>query len=249
MYLLASAIFVTSAATAQGTRLGVDGGINMANLTSGYEGVNTSNQIKVGLNVGAFADIPLGAHLSVQPGLRYSLKGGKVEYSKTETGANSSYMQTENKLALHYAELPVNLVYTFGNEASRSKVFVGLGAYFAVLFDAEEKYKIKYRNGLGAPTMEYKGLTEDLKIGNNDGYNNIKRTDYGAQAFVGYKLNNSWFVKAGGQAGFEKLRTGSYRSTINGVTTTGKAYQENNYVFFLNIGYLFGNGGGKTQAN
>ena len=237
---------LTGSAMAQGVKLGIDGGLNLANLASQWEGETVSGQIKVGANLGVFANIPLGSAIAIQPGIRYSLKGSKYDSRQTVfygTNLQNTY-EAENNLALHYAEIPLNFVYTFGSDDSRSKFFVGLGPYVAFLLDAEEKFKIKDKaNPQGAPALPEDGIS-DLKIGNDEGRNNLKRTDYGGQAFVGYKLNNSWFLKAGGQMGFEEIR---YEQVQN--AGFGESFQRNNFVFFLNVGYMFGGGKAKTEAN
>lgn len=247
MYLIAGALMITGSAMAQGVKLGVDAGVNLANLANQWEGETVSGQIKVGANAGVFANIPLGGHVAIQPGLRYSLKGSKIEFGYD--GLNGAHFEREDKLALHYAEIPLNFVYNFGSKDSKSKFFVGAGPYLAILLDAEEKGNTKRTTGSGHTIEKETEFVSDLNIGNDAGYNNLKRTDYGAQAFVGYKLNNSWFVKAGGQMGFEEIRYENVAADAVEGYKGGETFQRNNYVFFLNVGYMFGGMKDKTAAN
>ncbi len=244
-FLIAGATATTT--MAQRVSLGVEAGINLANLANQYEGETVSGQIKVGFNGGLFANIPVSRNLSIQPGVKYSLKGS--QYTRNTDSAGStllggiSHYESKNKLSLHYVEIPVNFVYTFGKEGSPSKFFVGAGPYVSFLVNAQERYKLKETLSNGQTADDVNGIA-NLEIGNNTGFDNLKRTDYGAQAFIGYKLNNNWFVKAGGQAGFQEIRYDKVEPNVSSSNPKNKigtqSFQKNNYLFFLDIGYMFG---------
>lgn len=78
-------------------RLGVEGGIDMAN----FVGTNVSDIFasRLGFVAGVFADLPLIPSLTLQPEILYEQKGGKYNGTAYE---------------LNYVEVPVLLDVTFG---------------------------------------------------------------------------------------------------------------------------------------
>ena len=77
-------------------RLGVEGGINLANLNGANVGDAFAS--RVGLAGGAFLGLPLGPSLELQPELLYEQKGGKFN---------------GNAYQLNYVEVPILLDITF----------------------------------------------------------------------------------------------------------------------------------------
>jgi len=73
------AIAQESGTGGSGVRLGVEGGINLANLN----GANVNDEVgsRLGFVGGAFLGLPLGPTLSLQPEILYSQKGGKYNGS------------------------------------------------------------------------------------------------------------------------------------------------------------------------
>lgn len=234
-YLLPIALFLSGHTIAQNIQLGVDGGVNLSNLANKWEGEVVSGENKVGFNAGVFANIVLGDIVSVQPSLRYSMKGSKVSYAYSNSDLSYS---RESNLSLHYIELPVNLVFSVSGNSRPSGVFVGIGPYAAVLVDAKEKYSEELKPSVGGDVRIVRDRSADLKIGSHDGIEYLRRMDYGGQAFVAYKWNNV-MLKLGGQMGFAQLRYNNVKPVNSGLRG-GETFQRNNYVFFLNVGFLFG---------
>jgi hypothetical protein len=230
IYLCSAAILTLACGATAQIRIGGEAGINLNNLLDHYQGETVSNQIKVGWHAGFLADIGLGGHLAVQPGLRFSMKGGEETMSNTEN-VGTGYVQTEtkDKITLDYIELPVNVVYKFG--ASGNGFMIGVGPYLAYCVHAEDKYKSKVvtaLNGENPQEIVDEGVV-DLEIGNNKDEDNIKALDYGAQAFVGYQLPMGLFVKGGGQFG------------LANILPQGSAdFKSKNYNFYFTLGYLLG---------
>ena len=52
----------------QKTRVGVSGGITIANMTGTVGGVKLNDDSQTGISLGMFVDAPLSNHFSVQPG-------------------------------------------------------------------------------------------------------------------------------------------------------------------------------------
>lgn len=79
-------------------KFGIKGGINLSNLY--VDDVDDEN-MKLGINAGFFAKLPLTRGLSIQPELLYSNKGSKLTYNNPLLG-NGEY-----RFNLHYVEVPV----------------------------------------------------------------------------------------------------------------------------------------------
>jgi hypothetical protein len=82
----------TPAAGGPGFRLGVEGGINLANLNG--RNVNDVFASRLGFVGGAFLDLPLSPSLAIQPEVLYAQKGGKYN---------------GNNYQLDYIEVPILL--------------------------------------------------------------------------------------------------------------------------------------------
>jgi len=120
--------------------------------------------MKVGLNVGLLAKIPLVKGLSLQPELLYSSKGSKVTYNNILQG-NGEY-----RFNLNYVELPVLAVINLGKNFN-----LNAGGYVAYLASAN----IKDLNDDGTVT----GITKF----NADNFN---RFDYGLVGGIGVDVQN-----------------------------------------------------------
>jgi hypothetical protein len=79
------------------SKFGIKAGINLANM---YTDDVRDENMKLGLNVGFLAKVPLTRGLSIQPELLYSSKGSKLTYDNV-------LGEGEYRFNLHYVELPV----------------------------------------------------------------------------------------------------------------------------------------------
>ncbi|GAO42424.1 porin family protein [Flavihumibacter petaseus] len=79
-------------------KFGVKVGLNGSNF---YHDDLNDNNMKMGLNAGFFAKLPVGRGFSIQPELLYSNKGSRRSYNNLLMG------EGEYRLNLHYLELPV----------------------------------------------------------------------------------------------------------------------------------------------
>ena len=97
-----SAIFAqeqqTSMEKSLSPKFGIKGGINLSNL---YVDDVKDENMKVGLNLGIYAKIPLVKGFSIQPELLYSSKGAKLTYDNILLGKG------EYRFNLNYVEVPV----------------------------------------------------------------------------------------------------------------------------------------------
>src|SRR5688572_16457494 len=99
-FILAVLLTCISFASIAQTSFGIRAGVNFQNLNGKDEdGDKLENDLKVGLNAGVTADIPVVApDYFVQTGLLFSSKGAKIE-------------GTDIKVKLNYLEVPITFLY------------------------------------------------------------------------------------------------------------------------------------------
>lgn|SRR5690606_20280781 len=142
------------------TRIGVKGGVNFANFRVDEV---ADNNLKVGLNLGLFAKLPIGDAFAVQPEILYSSKGSKLTYDNFIQG------EGEYRFNLNYIEVPVLAVFSLGEHFN-----IHAGPYIAYLTSSNIK------------DMEDDGTIDTIKDIDVDNFN---RLDYGLAAGIGIDVN------------------------------------------------------------
>jgi hypothetical protein len=202
---------------------GIEGGVTLNNLYHLQEDFQTSNMLKVGGYGGLVANIGTG-RWSLQPGLRYIMKGAELE-SSGDNGVGMSWKR-KDKLTFHYIELPVNIVWHSGNWTS-NRFSIGLGGYASYLVNAQDKHKL---------TTTIEGVdvvdegSEKLPVGDPYRDNNLRNYDLGLGGFLAYEMKSGLYIKAGAEVSLLDLQKSP---------TLGSFY-ERNYNFLGGIGYTFG---------
>jgi len=161
--VLFAASLAVPQASAQGIKLGVKGGVNIANIGGSdideFEtDLGASTESKVGLVAGVFAEFMIGNMFAIQPEVLYSQKGFKA-----------SEMGAEVKLKGDYVEIPVLLKINIPIEGSKVHPHVYAGP--AVAFKASCKIEGSSGSASASVDCEDAGLL-------------IKSTDFGV-AFGG----------------------------------------------------------------
>jgi len=156
------------------TRFGVKAGLNLSDVNGkgGGESYGDDTKMKVGFHVGAVADIGFGS-LYFQPGLLFSSKGTKTEFSDSGITAKST-------MSLGYLEVPLTLGYRV--EAGSAKVNLGLGPYIG--FGLAGKFKTEVSGG-GISAEE----EADIKWGDDDD-SDVRSMDYGLNISAGVEFSN-----------------------------------------------------------
>ena len=145
-------------------KIGVRGGVNLSNMF--VEDVSDEN-MKLGINLGIFAKLPLTKGFSLQPELNYSSKGAKEEYDNFLEG------EGEYRFNLNYVELPVLAVFNLGRNFN-----IHAGPYIAYL----AQVNIKDMNDNGT-------VTEIADLDQED----FHRLDYGLAGGIGVDLSKFTF--------------------------------------------------------
>lgn len=194
-------LMASFAAFAQLPTIGFKGGVNFATLNASASGTNlsvTSGTLTT-FNVGAFVDFKFG-NVSLQPALNYTGKGGKFSVSTEDFDGSA-------QIKLYYLQVPVNVVYHV--PAVVGDFYFGAGPYVGV--------------GISGKTKDSDGSTADVKFG-SDG--DVKRTDIGANAIVGFKFKTGFLINANYDLGLSNIANDN----------TGKL---KNRVFGISVGYAF----------
>jgi hypothetical protein len=205
---------------------GIEGGVNLNNLYHLQDEFQTSNMLKVGGHGGFIANIGSG-RWSLQPGLRYIMKGAQLESSYEDALIQ---VKSKNKLTFHYIEMPVNIVWHSGSWSS-NRFMIGAGGFVSYLANAQDKFKIKTKSKIegAAPEVINEGQRE-LPVGDPYDGTNLRNYDAGVGGFIGYQMASGVYVKAGAEASLLDLQKN---------VSLGKFY-ERNYNFLFTLGYMFG---------
>lgn len=198
--------------------LGIRAGVNFQKVYGDdFLGNKIDNDFKTGFHAGVTADLMVTPTFYLQPALLFSTKGAKAKDDDTEITQNISYI-----------ELPVNLL--FKPELGNGKLLLGVGPYAA--YGISGKYKAKTGSTSVETDIKFKNTITAADYLNGDSYF-VKPFDFGANALVGYELNNGFSVQVNGQLGLSKINP-----KIKDVNEANKT-DVKNVGIGLSVGYRF----------
>ncbi|MEO6694144.1 MAG: porin family protein [Ignavibacteria bacterium] len=192
------ALFVISSfytnAQSQSLSLGIEGGINISNITS-TPAVTTNS--RTGLIVGSVLDINVTPTITIAPGLRYVMKG----WTSTPT-AGVTFTDK-----LNYLEVPVLLKVKF--PLTEVKPYLAAGPVLGIQLSATEEQT----NGTQNTSQDISSLVESIDFGLLFGG--------GLDFRVGFKTD--LFVQFGYELGLSNILKNATTQTIknNGIQITG----------------------------
>lgn len=207
---------ICNTANSQKARVGVTGGINLANISRTIGGVDKDGDFRIGVMGGMMVDVPLckkGGHISFQPDLRYTQKGSAEPLLTPNV---------QNYIALRYAELASNFVYNFNNKKGGT-FYLGGGPYLS--FPLPSK---KVQHSAGTPD-----ITTDISFGQQVA-NDFKGVDYGADFTMGYRIKNGVFLALNYTQGARNLVPSDKLDLPGGGDDKMK-----NISFGIRVGFLF----------
>ena len=171
-------------------------GINMNGL---YHNSN-SNTLVNGYHLGGIFNIYLSKHLAIQSGIIYMNKGA-VSF-KTEKIYNTEPLTKQSEI-LHYAQIPVNIVYKTGDNTN-GRFIAGFGPYVAYLFNIEQKNTDNKTSAGDAYVPGYL-LKDEVRLPEPV----LRRFDIGLNSFIGCEMPNGFYCKAGAEIGLIDLQAKS----------------------------------------
>lgn len=218
LFLSLSALIALGTATSAQTKItfAPEAGLNLSTVRSKSNGERDDNvKPRLGGKVGGVVNFGITKHLSVQPGLFFSMKGANYKYTETVGGVTTT---AESKTNVNYLELPVNVAYQFGT--GKSGLFIYAGPYVGYALSGKSKYK----STTGNISTEN---TRDITFGDNLG--DVKRLDVGANIGVGYILPMGLYFRAQYGHGFTSIEPKSDKDNYS-----------KNSVFGLSVGFRLG---------
>jgi outer membrane protein W len=124
IYLLLAIMFCSiSVINAQTLSIGPVAGINASKFSS-----SNNSENKIGLSLGAFANYSVNEHLGINAKLLFSERG-------------SNYSTSNASVRLKYIQMPISLIYYFGEIGQKLRPKVYAGPYFGTLFSAIDQNK------------------------------------------------------------------------------------------------------------
>jgi hypothetical protein len=152
IHLLLAIVFGSiSAINAQTLSIGPVVGINASKFSS-----SNISENKIGLSFGAFANYSVNEHIGLSAKLLFSERG-------------SNYTSSNATTRLNYIQMPISLIYYFGEIGQKLRPKIYAGPYFGTLLSAKDQNK--------------------NDIVDSNGYDVFKKLDIGGQ--IGLGLNYS----------------------------------------------------------
>ncbi|MEP6626802.1 MAG: porin family protein [Ginsengibacter sp.] len=148
LFSLAILCFISSAIFAQSFSLGVKGGANLGKIS----GQSFKDQFTLGYHVGAFATIPIGKKLAIQP-------EAMLSQVNVDTASNFSQVYEFNhvdKINLQYLSIPILLNYNINKFLT-----IQAGPQFSIMLD---KNKDLLQNGKDAFKTQNFALAAGLQL-------------------------------------------------------------------------------------
>ncbi|GAA3952685.1 porin family protein [Hymenobacter algoricola] len=221
--LLSAAALFSSAAHAQGVRLGLRAGANYSNLAGNLENETTYNN-KIGFLGGVILNASLSddEFLSVQPEVLFSQKGFENKSAEYKNIFGTT-QRREGKVNYNYLDVPVLLKVNAGG-----LVFEG-GPQYSYLLSVKDETTITRTGGLS-------GNTSTTTVHSQKDLSGLNRNELGYVAGVGYQADTGVSLNlryTGALGDFVKNDDGSYFD--------GDLNNARHSAFQLSLGYLIPN--------
>jgi hypothetical protein len=231
-YFLSVAIIIggLSQTQAQVVMGGPEVGLNISTLSQKVNGNKVSNEMLPGLKIGGVLDIGVTHHFSIQPGVFYSMKGYKNDYTRTVVLNNLTYTRYDKQeVTLSYLEVPINFLYK-SSLYSGGRFFIGGGPYVAAAIGGKvkiESERVLTNNGDGTRIKETS--ERSISTGSSAANDDIKPADVGLNLTGGYEFGNGIFLRANAAMGLVNIQPGGDDNNSLRNLTVG-----------LSVGYMFG---------
>lgn len=182
----------------------LQGGINLANITTTTSGKTENNNVLTTFNAGILGRLNLSTTIDIETGLLFTGKGSKAE---TFFGANKDDNYIKTQLNPLYLEVPLNLILRVPLE-KRTNIFFNAGPYIAMGVAGKANSESKF---LGVSSS----AKSDIKYNNDNpftsdqedaGYDKLKRFDFGLNAGAGFDLGKI-IIKANYGFGLTKINS------------------------------------------
>ena len=212
---LAAGLLLTTSASAQAPRVGIEAGVNFSNTTFRYDSPFSGDEreqgdSRLGAKAGIVLDFRLTRGFYFQPGLFYSQKG-----------SDEFLNDPRQEIRINYVELPFNFLFKAGTGAT-GRFFAGGGPYIGIATGGE---------------YDYGGDEEDLEIGNDRG-DVISRLDAGLNVTAGYEFPGGIYIRGNAAFGLANVFSDDVTDYYNAIGLDDAVLRNDSYS--LTLGYFIG---------
>ena len=201
----------TGVFTAAKSQVYIQGGINLANVSTSASGETQSNHMLTTFNAGILGRINIAAPLAFETGLLLDGRGAK---SKNTSSGNNYYTAKFNPL---YLEVPANLVLKLPIQ-NTSNIFINAGPYIAMGIGGKSKIDGNVA-GVEFHSSENIKFTSTDPNENDQAYSKLKRFDYGVNLGAGIDVGKILL----------KVNYGLGLAKINSTQTDNSTNDKNKY--------------------
>jgi hypothetical protein len=189
----------------------IQGGLNLANITTTNNGGSEKNNILPTFNVGLMARFGIADYFGLESGVLLTGRG-----SKAETYFNNGNDYVKTKFNPVYVEVPLNAVVKIPLSAKKSTLYFSAGPYIAIGVAGKSKTDSK----IGPLTAT---SSNDIKFSNDDpftsqqddaAYDKLKRFDFGVNVGGGFQFQHL-LLKLNYGYGLAKINSTQSNNTTN----------------------------------
>lgn len=197
--LLTTAFTLTCFLLFSQSKIAIKAGANFANIESTGEDADAGilPSSITSFNFGGLTEVRLNSRYYFQPGLFFTNKGYKIDYSASQ---NDYSMSIKAKVNVSYIEAPLNIIGKF--DAAPGHFLLGAGPYVAYALSAKNKGDFNFD---GPGTSEDVSQPTDAKLQFGDAEDEMKRVDFGINMLAGYEFLNGRFINLGYGLGLNNL--------------------------------------------
>jgi hypothetical protein len=204
--LIAIALCVGIFTSAKSQRIYVQGGVNLANISTSTSGSTQKNNMLTTFNAGIMFRSNKAEQVALETGLLLDGRG-----SKSESGSGANYYKaTFNPL---YLELPVNVVLRLPLSNATSNIFINAGPYIAMGIAGKSKV-VGQLGGVSINSSKNIQFTSTDPTADDQAYSKLKRFDYGANIGAGIDLGKI-LIKANYGLGLAKINSTQTNNSVN----------------------------------
>ena len=188
----------------------VQGGVNLANITTTNDGQTQSNKTLTTFNVGIMSRFGLSHTFDLESGLLFTGKG-----SKSTSNFGSDYVVSKfNPL---YLEVPLNAVVKIPlSTAAKTNIFLHAGPYIAVGVAGKSTTDVQFAGVQSHSSSSIKFSNDNPFTSQQDdaSYNKLKRFDYGVNLGGGLDFGK-FLLKANYGIGLAKINSTQSNNSVD----------------------------------
>jgi hypothetical protein len=197
-------------------KYGINAGVNYSTLkgqamSSFNNIVDLSNgvittQPKIGFHAGGFVEMPLGANISLQPGVYYSQKGYMLKGNLTPDKFDFLGVTARAQLQSHYIDIPVLV---------KAEVAKGL----QVFAGPQVSYLVKSNLKMDAGLLGFSLVNTNLDVTNQ-----FNKADFAVTGGASYTFDNGFSINAAYDHGLSRLDRNSNLKSYNRTFKVGVGF-------------------------